>query len=298
CMHYRRRCKIRAPCCDEVFDCRHCHNEAKNSVEINHLNCHDIPRHELKTVQQYCTRCGVCMSKYYCGTCKFFDDGVGSILFQRNNTTVTNVAYAEPEAGITSFIVSDVKIEEGHPCVESAITIAPFALEVICSLSDIEQDFNNTAPAVEYAWASIIVISKEQYHCDECGICRTRGSDNFFYCKRCGRCYSKKIEEGHPCVESAMHHNCPICFEVKQTTKCVREMEQNHRYSCPVCSKSMRDMTNLWKKLDNVDVEFTCEYKYDGERAQIHYMENGLVEVYSRNAEWNTRKLPDVVVAV
>lgn len=29
CTHYRRRCKIRAPCCDEVFDCRHCHNEAK-----------------------------------------------------------------------------------------------------------------------------------------------------------------------------------------------------------------------------------------------------------------------------
>lgn len=29
CTHYRRRCKIRAPCCNEIFDCRHCHNEAK-----------------------------------------------------------------------------------------------------------------------------------------------------------------------------------------------------------------------------------------------------------------------------
>lgn len=29
CSHYRRRCKIRAPCCNEIFDCRHCHNEAK-----------------------------------------------------------------------------------------------------------------------------------------------------------------------------------------------------------------------------------------------------------------------------
>ncbi|KAJ0077303.1 hypothetical protein Patl1_36022 [Pistacia atlantica] len=28
CKHYRRRCKIRAPCCSEIFDCRHCHNEA------------------------------------------------------------------------------------------------------------------------------------------------------------------------------------------------------------------------------------------------------------------------------
>lgn len=29
CSHYRRRCKIRAPCCNEIFDCRHCHNDAK-----------------------------------------------------------------------------------------------------------------------------------------------------------------------------------------------------------------------------------------------------------------------------
>ncbi|KAK2429584.1 NAD(P)H-dependent 6'-deoxychalcone synthase [Trifolium repens] len=28
-------------------------------------------------------------------------------------------------------------------------------------------------------------ISKQQYHCDECGNCRTGGKDNFFHCKRC-----------------------------------------------------------------------------------------------------------------
>lgn len=29
CAHYKRRCRIRAPCCNEIFDCRHCHNEIK-----------------------------------------------------------------------------------------------------------------------------------------------------------------------------------------------------------------------------------------------------------------------------
>ncbi|CAL5407955.1 unnamed protein product [Camellia sinensis] len=33
CSHYRRRCKIRAPCCDEIFDCRHCHNESKDVIQ-------------------------------------------------------------------------------------------------------------------------------------------------------------------------------------------------------------------------------------------------------------------------
>ncbi|KAK4275422.1 hypothetical protein QN277_018508 [Acacia crassicarpa] len=26
CSYYRRRCRIIAPCCNEIFDCRNCHN--------------------------------------------------------------------------------------------------------------------------------------------------------------------------------------------------------------------------------------------------------------------------------
>lgn len=33
-------------------------------------------------------------------------------------------------------------------------------------------------------------------------------------------------------------------------------------------------------------------------KLQIHYMENGSVEIYSRNAERNTGKFPDVVAAI
>ncbi|KAK0607582.1 hypothetical protein LWI29_017049 [Acer saccharum] len=34
CKHYRRRCKIRAPCCNEIFECRHCHKEAVENLEV------------------------------------------------------------------------------------------------------------------------------------------------------------------------------------------------------------------------------------------------------------------------
>ena len=33
CQHYKRRCRMVAPCCGEVFWCRHCHNKAKNEEE-------------------------------------------------------------------------------------------------------------------------------------------------------------------------------------------------------------------------------------------------------------------------
>nr|GMD44512.1 E3 ubiquitin-protein ligase MIEL1-like [Ipomoea batatas] len=94
---------------------------------------------------------------------------------------------------------------------------------------------------------------------------RTGGKENFFHCNRCGCCYSNLMKDSHICIEKAMHHNCPVCFEfVFDTTKnitvlpcghtmhleCVMEMERHYQYSCPVCSKSFCDMSRVWEKLD------------------------------------------------
>ncbi|CAK9164525.1 unnamed protein product [Ilex paraguariensis] len=214
CSHYQRRCRIRAPCCNEVFDCRHCHNEAKNNININQKLRHDIPRHQVQQVicslcdteqevRQVCINCGVCMGKYFCGTCKLFDDDT----------------------------------------------------------------------------------SKKQYHCNGCGICRIGGRENFFHCYKCRCCYSVLLKNSHPCVEGAMHHDCPVCFEVyyhltntfsfmtvavtdilylfesrNDVTvmpcghtihkNCLKEMQEHFQYACPLCSKSVCDMSKVWEKFD------------------------------------------------
>ncbi|TYJ02528.1 hypothetical protein E1A91_A13G235800v1 [Gossypium mustelinum] len=194
CPHYRRRCQIRAPCCGEIFDCRHCHNEAKNNINVDQKLRHDLPRRQISKVicslcgteqeaQQVCINCGVCMGKYFCNTCKLFDDDT----------------------------------------------------------------------------------SKRQYHCDGCGICRIGGQENFFHCHKCGCCYSILLKNSHPCVEGAMHHDCPICFEFlfesRQDvtilpcghtihTNCLKEMRDHFQYACPLCSKSVCDMSKVWEKFD------------------------------------------------
>ncbi|XP_072975424.1 E3 ubiquitin-protein ligase MIEL1 [Typha angustifolia] len=189
CEHYKRRCKIRAPCCNEVFHCRHCHNEATALSDRHELCRQDIQNvicvvcDTEQQVSQLCSNCGVNMGEYFCEVCKFYDDDT----------------------------------------------------------------------------------EKGQYHCNDCGICRVGGKDNFFHCQKCGSCYSVVLRDKHSCVENSMRHHCPICYEylfdsLKETRvlqcghtihgECLNEMLEHAQYSCPICSKSVCDMTKYWRKLD------------------------------------------------
>ena len=39
-------------------------------------------------------------------------------------------------------------------------------------------------------------------------------------------------------------------------------------------------------------LDFTCEFKYDGERGQVHLLEDGTVKVFSRNMEKQHCQVP------
>ncbi|KAL2872566.1 DNA ligase (ATP) CDC9 [Aspergillus lucknowensis] len=79
----------------------------------------------------------------------------------------------------------------------------------------------------------------------------------------------------------------------------------------PMLAKPTKSITEVLDRFEGKD--FTCEYKYDGERAQIHYVapadtkkypgaeltlkkeDAGLASIFSRNSEDLSKKYPDVL---
>lgn len=64
----------------------------------------------------------------------------------------------------------------------------------------------------------------------------------------------------------------------------------------PMLGSITRDLSEMLTKLQGRD--FACEYKYDGQRAQVHCDDGGKVSIFSRHLELMTDKYPDLVELV
>lgn len=106
------------------------------------------------------------------------------------------------------------------------------------------------------------LVDKKQFHCEECGICRLGGRENYVHCKECGICVP--ISNNHICKRK-IEGECPVCClnlfdtvgERPLNLKCGHWMHVNcfntyikYNHKCPMCSKSLCDDDQMNQYID------------------------------------------------
>ncbi|KAK9063723.1 hypothetical protein SSX86_017595 [Deinandra increscens subsp. villosa] len=122
------------------------------------------------------------------------------------------------------------------------------------------------------------------YHCPFCNICRVGeglGVD-FFHCMTCNYCMSMKLVD-HKCREKGLETDCPICCDfLFSSSPVVRALPCGHfmhsacfqayactHYICPICSKSMGDMSVYFGMLDALMASEVLPEDYRNRRHDI-----------------------------
>lgn len=164
----------------------------------------------------------------------------------------------------------DIPIKDKHKLDRSSI------VEIVCNSCDTRQPVSNLCVECNKEFGKYYCshcrlfdddTSKNQYHCEKCGFCRSRSlEEEYFHCDKCNICLPTSIKETHRCID-IKNTDCPVCLEsLFLSTKpyvltekcdhpihrhCLEQMLNNGNYKCPLCSISLVDMTKYNILIDN-----------------------------------------------
>ncbi|EFJ48814.1 hypothetical protein VOLCADRAFT_60154 [Volvox carteri f. nagariensis] len=126
---------------------------------------------------------------------------------------------------------------------------------------------------------------KDIYHCPFCNVCRRgRGLGvDFFHCMNCNACMSLTLFSSHKCREKCIEGNCPVCHEALfDSSQPIKELPCGHfmhsscfltytryNYTCPLCCKSVGDMSVYFQMLDSLLASERLPPEYSGRMQQV-----------------------------
>jgi len=231
CSHYDRKCSIISPCCGMLFGCRICHDE-----------CDALPPPFLN------------MLKTNSNVNRNDESSHDSQPAKRRISTPSSPLMEEGvEHEINRFDIKEIVCRNCHQrqsskrnkCMKCDVQFGEYHCE-ICNL-----------------WMD---SSQQPYHCDDCGLCRVGGQNNFKHCLQCGICVDKSSYAKHNCL--TYEANCPVCLDdLFSSRRICHEMPCGHvihwdcftEYSrhdlrCPICKKTTsqkEESLELWNTIAN-----------------------------------------------
>ena len=226
CQHYKRRCRMVAPCCGEVFWCRHCHNKAKNDDEEVRSRCiadtPASPGHMRRAVgphpccepsalpHQHLRARSICQALLRENRAAHAD---GAYVRRRSPRTGTSwigswfvrwcarCAATDSRSRATAAAArSDVRSSCGccradAVCSVLAFTCKQYAMSSVCGQGHVNAQVSFGAyGCLRCAFFEDETATRKQFHCEQCGLCRIGGRASFFHCDTCGCCYTVSLK--------------------------------------------------------------------------------------------------------
>eukprot|EP00164_Ancoracysta_twista_P001038 GFYU01001354.1.p1 GENE.GFYU01001354.1~~GFYU01001354.1.p1 ORF type:complete len:370 (+),score=28.88 GFYU01001354.1:300-1409(+) len=172
CQHYQRKAKLRAACCGKLFPCRFCHDEvsdhAMDRYATKEMMCYACKL--VQPIQKTCRNesCGVTMARYYCDSCKFFDDHPSKDIYHCKDCNLCRIGKG---IGIDYFHCHTCNAcmslnHQNHKCIERL-------LESDCPICN-QYMFTSTMPVMFVACGHAMHVmcfeqySKTNYICPIC----------------------------------------------------------------------------------------------------------------------------------
>lgn len=134
CTHYKRNCRLQAPCCLKFYPCRFCHNDDNFSHEMDRHKVQNIQCVTCDTVQKVsnqCVKCSIQFGEYFCAVCRLYDSEKGQ--FHCDKCGICRVGPKEDFFHCdTCNACLSTSLKDNHKCVVNAsMSVCPICREYL-----------------------------------------------------------------------------------------------------------------------------------------------------------------------
>ncbi|KAF9122482.1 hypothetical protein BGW39_009716 [Mortierella sp. 14UC] len=123
CKHYRRGCKLKANCCGKWFNCRFCHDDVCNHTIVRNETKMMLCMHckAIQPAAQTCNSCNAQLAKYFCDTCKLWDDDPSKPIYHCSDCGICRIGNGLDQDFFhckKCNICMNIQLKDNHRCIE------------------------------------------------------------------------------------------------------------------------------------------------------------------------------------